>query len=34
LRDRRDLARDWMEDFERDRQVMTWSVWVAERQIP
>ena len=34
LWDRRDLARDWMEDFERDRQVMTWSVWVAERQIP
>lgn len=31
-RDRRALAREWMEDFERDRRVMVWSVWVA--QIP
>ena len=34
LRDRRDMAHDWMEDFERDRRVMTWSVWIAERQTP
>jgi SAM-dependent methyltransferase len=32
LRDRRAMAREWMEDFERDRRVMVWSVWVA--QIP
>ena len=30
-RDRRDMARAWMEEFERDRKTLTWSVWVAER---
>ena len=30
-RDRRAMAREWMEDFERDREVLTWSVWVARR---
>ena len=31
FRDRRALAREWMEEFERDRRMMTWSVWVAQR---
>ena len=29
--DYRHLAAAWMEDFERDRQHLTWSVWVARK---
>lgn len=32
--DRRDLAREWLAEFERDRLLLTWSVWVAERRPP
>lgn len=30
-RDRRAAAREWMDDLERDRRTMVWSVWVARR---
>ena len=30
--DYRHLAAEWMEDFERDREYLTWTVWVARRQ--
>lgn len=29
--DYRDLAATWMEDFQRDREYLTWSVWVARK---
>jgi SAM-dependent methyltransferase len=29
--DFRELAATWMEDFQRDREYLTWSVWVARR---
>ena len=29
--DYRDLAATWMEDFERDREYLTWTVWVARK---
>jgi SAM-dependent methyltransferase len=31
--DYRDLAAEWMEDFERDREYLTWSVWIARKSI-
>jgi SAM-dependent methyltransferase len=30
--DYRHLAAAWMEDFQRDRQLLTWNVWVARKQ--
>lgn len=30
--DYRHLATAWMEDFQRDRRYLTWSVWVAEKK--
>jgi hypothetical protein len=30
--DYRQLAASWMEDFQRDRQTLAWSVWVARKR--
>ncbi len=31
LRDRRQMAAEWLDDHRRDRERLVWSVWVAER---
>jgi len=31
-RDRRAMAREWIEDLERDRRALVWSVWIAQRR--